>query len=659
MAVAARILVRTCAEAEGSGFPDMKAMLFGKVLFGKGMVDFLSMRVLVVKATALSLLVAAGLPVGKEGPNVHMAACIARNLDPGFFESKDDAHNMAGGGGGGTGGAVTKMLLACCAVGVGASFSAPIAGALFSLELMLPQSYDSSGYWGCFTAGVIGSIVYAMERSWTAGATGLLPLMSSNVLPGEGSASQWPFLRLLIDILLGSLCGLLGGLWVRSHTYTAGVLKRWRLRDPALLAAAGPALNAGLLGENKQSWVQKKLQAVLGTAQWRDLGAVAAVTALHTICASMLPLLGGKPQPLLISDLFNKTLLFPEQQAVWVVPSVGLLGTLFLCFLMKWTFTALARNSRAHAQTLLAQVTEYIRSVSDWRRLSLMLVWSACCVVSGLSDWGLVLGSGRFRAVPAAASAKAQAQEATRGCGVVTEEMRGALMARFAIIGAAAFSSGVSRAFAMAISVFEVLALPNAVLPLCSATLASIYVANKVSLPFFDQNLVGRGWGGIPNITFSDRGSQPALSVMHHLDNATECLSQLTTLREVLYVLGSSQNAFFPVVRPTGHESGAALLEGTMTRAHVEQLLRSKDPMGEKPDMKIDLLDPEFQAPPDGSEALVNGCPFRCGPETTIKDVYLLMKVASTLDTAAFRRPFIISFLLRVSGRFVCLMSAS
>ncbi|CAE8647182.1 unnamed protein product, partial [Polarella glacialis] len=262
MAVAARILVRTCAEAEGSGFPDMKAMLFGKVLFGKGMVDFLSMRVLVVKATALSLLVAAGLPVGKEGPNVHMAACIARNLDPGFFESKDDAHNMAGGGGGGTGGAVTKMLLACCAVGVGASFSAPIAGALFSLELMLPQSYDSSGYWGCFTAGVIGSIVYAMERSWTAGATGLLPLMSSNVLPGEGSASQWPFLRLLIDILLGSLCGLLGGLWVRSHTYTAGVLKRWRLRDPALLAAAGPALNAGLLGENKQSWVQKKLQAV-------------------------------------------------------------------------------------------------------------------------------------------------------------------------------------------------------------------------------------------------------------------------------------------------------------------------------------------------------------------------------------------------------------
>ena len=38
-------------------------------------------------------------------------------------------------------------------------------------------------------------------------------------------------LRLVIDIALGILCGFAGGAWVRCHGYTAGVLKRWRLRE--------------------------------------------------------------------------------------------------------------------------------------------------------------------------------------------------------------------------------------------------------------------------------------------------------------------------------------------------------------------------------------------------------------------------------------------
>ena len=124
------------------------------------------------------------------------------------------------------GSAVSKLLLAACAVGVGASFSAPIGGVtgagldiffdflgteslsssheahittifvaelpkqaqvIFALELMLPQTYDAFAYWGCFTAGVVGAITYAVERTLTSGAAEILPLISSNVLPGEGS----------------------------------------------------------------------------------------------------------------------------------------------------------------------------------------------------------------------------------------------------------------------------------------------------------------------------------------------------------------------------------------------------------------------------------------------------------------------------------------
>ncbi|CAJ1454518.1 unnamed protein product [Effrenium voratum] len=135
LACMARIIVRPTMEAEGSGFPEMKAMLFGKVLF-----NYLTFRVLVSKALALSLGVGAGLPLGKEGPNVHMAACIARVVCPSFFEKRvQSSHGAHGAGGSGVGSAVSKLLLAACSVGVGASFSAPIGGVIFALELMLPQ----------------------------------------------------------------------------------------------------------------------------------------------------------------------------------------------------------------------------------------------------------------------------------------------------------------------------------------------------------------------------------------------------------------------------------------------------------------------------------------------------------------------------------------
>merc|ERR1719223_1986996 len=73
----------------------------------------------------------------------------------------------------------------------------------------------------------------------------------------------------------------------------------------------------------------------------------------------------------------------------------------------------------------------------------------------------------------------------------ISPDVLGAFAARFAIVGAGAFCTAVTGCFSMAITIFEVLALPNAVLPIACASL----VANRISSDplmghsFFDQIL--------------------------------------------------------------------------------------------------------------------------------------------------------------------------
>jgi len=596
LACLARVVVRHTMEAEGSGFPEMKAMLFGKVLF-----NYLSCRVLVCKAVALSLGVAAGLPLGKEGPNVHMAACIARVVSPSFFEKRaTSSHGAHGAGGSGLTSAVSKLLLAACSVGVGASFSAPIGGVIFALELMLPQTYDAFAYWGCFTAAVAGAITYAVERTAVTGSTSLMPLMSTNLQEGEGVDTEFPICRLFVDVVLGVICGVAGGVWVRSHAYTAGVLKRWRLREAAPTVVAEneePLLGqqrVGCLGRLKRCLVK-----LLG-GSWRDLALVATVTTINTLFAAALPLMGSKPQPLLISTAFDKNLMLNDTEE-WVLPWAGVNGTIFLCFLMKWTMTIIALSSAIPAGVV-----------------------APAMVIGGLL--GRVYGHILIPEWVVEVLLSKNGQPAS-------DEAKGAFFARCAIIGASAFCAAVCRAFAMAITVFEVLALPNSVLPLCSSTLAAIFVANRISLPFFDANLATRNLGGIPAITFSDKAIEPVMKVMEVADMG-EVLPTRVTLRILLARISRTKLELFAIVKPLKWDkSGQGLLEGTITRKNVERLLQLEDPNAETPEREIDLMDPQYQAPPDGSLPLVEGSPVRVSPDCTVKDVYLLMKVAESDGT--------------------------
>mmetsp|Transcript_68179 Transcript_68179/g.197456 ORF Transcript_68179/g.197456 Transcript_68179/m.197456 type:complete len:779 (-) Transcript_68179:239-2575(-) len=586
LVIIARLVVRTTMECEGSGFPEMKAMLFGTILD-----NYLTVRVLLIKAFGLAMLLAAGLPVGKEGPNCHMAACIARNLDRDFVAKRSRSavgQNQ-----------ITKLLLAACAVGVGASFSAPIGGVIFSMELMLPQVQDFTSYWGCFLAGISGSFVYEILRTWFAGATSLLPLISTDVLPGEGATSKYPCLRMFLDIGLGIVCGFLGGHWIRMHDKCTKLFKAFRFRANApagpSIAASGSAHETLLGGEKKEGMCARlaKHCRAMYNFQWRDLLICSMVSVFTTICAATFPLLNGKPQPLLLSNLFAKEMIGNSDE--WVVHPLGIGGTLFCCFLVKW--------------------------VTTFMSLSLSMPTG---VVAPTMIIGALIGRCYAHFLPDfVADFMLQPEDGS----VVTADVKGAFYARFAILGAAAFCAAVCRAFAMAISVFEVLALPNSVLPLCSTTITAIFVANKVELPFFDKNLAGRGLGGIPALTFTDHADAPAFSIMRKIDVTTDCLYFKTRLFDMHELLKRKpKQEWFAVVRPL--DDGEAVLVGSMLRHNVDRLISMLDPDGSRPETPVDLMDPELQRPSDGAAPLVDGCPPHVTPSTTVKEVYLVMKIA-------------------------------
>lgn len=623
-AVLARFIIRSAKDAEGSGFPEMKAIIFGKVG-----TNFLTLRTLFAKASALTLVVAAGLPIGKEGNNVQMAACIGRLMNPSLFEDGPQPKHLAQ--------AAKKLLLAACAVGVGATFSGPIGGVCLALELVLPQTFDKDAYWGCFAAGIIGSLTFSFQRTWTAQATGLLPLISTNVSAGEGDTSTFPITRLMLDVMLGLICGALAGLWIQCHTVINTTLKKWRIQSFAPPSAQNNDLLEPLLTSDSQTlkirmkeklwrWTLRIFHDDDGNVLYRDVLLVAAVTAANTVVMMSMPLFGGRPQPTLTSVLFDKTLL--DNADAWMLPFTNPLGTMIIGLLMKWLFSCLA----------------------------LSLPTPTGVVAPAIILGGLI---GRIYAMCLPAWWIESLITVSPGSSLTLQDHYGAFVARSSIIGATAFVAGITRAFTMCVTIFEVLALPNSVLPLCSSTMASIFVANKIALPFFDANLFARGMGGISAITSLDHHMTSVTKVMEPIHSGS-CITQLTNARQLRNLLQTCAAHYFPIVRLielTGLESdgrGDMMLVGGMSRVNMEKLLRlieqgnsptalSPHPLHATPlhgmesleDAPLDMLDPELQVPAVGDDrdqrhsALVDGTPLCINTYTTCKEAYLLLRQAN------------------------------
>ncbi len=133
--------------AIGSGIPEMKVILAGFFLQ-----RYLSWKTLRAKIMGLCSALSAGYCIGREGPLVHMCACLAHGLlsSAPFFERIGSERRLQ-----------RAMLVAACAIGVVSTFGTPIGGVLFSIEVTTTH-YMVSNLWRSFFGAICAVVCFQL-----------------------------------------------------------------------------------------------------------------------------------------------------------------------------------------------------------------------------------------------------------------------------------------------------------------------------------------------------------------------------------------------------------------------------------------------------------------------------------------------------------------
>ncbi|XP_055299959.1 chloride channel protein 2 isoform X4 [Sitodiplosis mosellana] len=182
----------------GSGIPEMKTILRGVTLK-----EYLTFKTLVAKVIGLTATLGSGMPLGKEGPFVHIASIVAQLLSKMVTSFQAIYENES---------RHCEMLAAACAVGVGSCFAAPVGGVLFSIEVTTTY-FAVRNYWRGFFAAVCGATVFRLLAVWFQKAETVTAVFATDF------ASEFPFdpQELFVFALMGFVCGCLAAFYVWVH----------------------------------------------------------------------------------------------------------------------------------------------------------------------------------------------------------------------------------------------------------------------------------------------------------------------------------------------------------------------------------------------------------------------------------------------------------
>jgi len=199
-------------EAKGHGVPEiMESLIFrgGKI----------RNRVAIVKAIASSICIGSGGSTGREGPIVQISASIASSIGQ-LFRIKERA--------------MRTLVAAGAGAGIGATFNAPIAGALFAVEVLLGEFGVYS-----FSPIIIASVIATLVSRLITGD------FAAFTVPKYSLSSVWEIGPYLI---LGILSGLVAILFIKVLYFLEDRFDNLRIH-PLLKPALG-GLIVGIIGLN-------------------------------------------------------------------------------------------------------------------------------------------------------------------------------------------------------------------------------------------------------------------------------------------------------------------------------------------------------------------------------------------------------------------------
>ena len=202
-------------EAKGHGVPEVirAVALNGARIQG---------RVAVAKTVASALTIGSGGSAGREGPIIQIGAAIGSKIGQALRLSRRRLRTLVGCG---------------AAAGIAATFNAPMAGAMFAVEVVL-------GEFGAAQFGpiVIASVIATMTaRRWRGSAPVFAP-------PQCGVGSMW---EIIPYVVLGVLCGLVSWAYMRTNRtfekrFERAGGRRWR--KSRWMAVLRPSAGGALVG---------------------------------------------------------------------------------------------------------------------------------------------------------------------------------------------------------------------------------------------------------------------------------------------------------------------------------------------------------------------------------------------------------------------------
>lgn len=194
-------------KAVGSGIPQIKTTLRGVILK-----EFLTLKVLIAKWVGITSTIGSGMPLGKEGPLIHISSIIMTKMGKAIATINGIYMNES---------RTIELLGAAWAVGVACTFNAPIGGVLFSIEISTAY-FAVRNYWRGFFAAVWGATTYRLLSVWIDGVHTITVVFKTSFFVDFPYDPQ----ELFAFALTGLICGLGGSFYIwckqRFNRWLAG-----------------------------------------------------------------------------------------------------------------------------------------------------------------------------------------------------------------------------------------------------------------------------------------------------------------------------------------------------------------------------------------------------------------------------------------------------